>query len=124
MKRIISALLTVAFSLTTTVCSAAGPVVSKEAKAIAEIKQLGGEVNNIGLDPEEPEMKVSFRDCQKVTNSALVYVKAVPRVTLLILAGTQVTDAGLRHLKDLTQLTWLDLTKTQVTDAGLHRLKV
>ena len=45
-------------------------------------------------------MKVSFRDCQKVTNSALVYVKAVPRVTLLILAGTQVTDAGLRHLKD------------------------
>jgi hypothetical protein len=58
----------------------------------------------------------------QVTDAALPYIGAMPRVNDLSLAAGQVTDEGLQHLTGLTQLNLLWLDCPQVTDDGVARL--
>ena len=58
-----------------------------------------------------------------MTDAGLEHLKALPRLTMLILWETNVTDAGLEHLKKLTQLQRLDLRSTKVTKAGATGLQ-
>jgi hypothetical protein len=93
-----------------------------EAKAIAEIEKLSGEVIVDEDDPDQPVIGVDLTHTG-VTDAGLVHVKAFSHLRGLCLEGTKVTDAGLADLKGLTQLQWLDLEGTKVTDAGLAHLK-
>jgi hypothetical protein len=93
-----------------------------EAKAIAEIRRLGGSVTARNNSPGGPIVGV-FLLGSRVTDAELVQLKVFTQLQSLRLWGTQVTDAGLAYLKGLTQLRGLDLTGTRVTDAGLVHLK-
>jgi len=117
---------------------------SDQAKAIAEVKQLGGgvlvnETSKAVFGVEFSGTKVTDAGLKhllaltglqwlslnhtQVTDAGLEYLKGLTNLQDLLLAGTQVTDAGLGHLKGLTKLQRLDLTGTPVTDAGLEYLK-
>ena len=67
----------------------------EQAKAVAEIKKLGGGVTVDEKNPDKPVICVDFSD-------------------------TNVTDAGLELLKGLPELQRLDLSCTTVTNAGLE----
>lgn len=93
-----------------------------EQKAIARIKELGGQVLEIAQN--DNRLEVSYHLAQgKITDEALVPVKDLTRLAILNLRGTEVTDAGLANLAGLTTLTRLHLEKTKVTDVGLAHLK-
>jgi beta-lactamase regulating signal transducer with metallopeptidase domain/Leucine-rich repeat (LRR) protein len=117
-----------------------------EAKAIAEIRKLGGKVTVDEKNPGKPVIDVELESTKvtdawlehlkglnqlhslilfqtQVTGTGLVHLKSLPRLEILFLTGTPVTDAGLVHLKDFPQLAMLSLTGTQVTDVGLVHLK-
>jgi len=66
---------------------------TEQAKAITEIKKLGG---TVAIDEQSPDKPVTF----------------------VFLSGPKVTDAGLAALKWLSQLQNLSLQRTQITDAG------
>ncbi len=93
-----------------------------EAKAIAEIKKLGGKVTPDEKSPGKPVIEVNLGRT-KVTDAGLANLKALTQLQSLNLEGTRVTDAGLKHLKGLTQLKSLNLLLTKISDAGLEHLK-
>ncbi len=92
-----------------------------EAKAIAEIKKLGGEVGDDQMPSGEPGITVILEGT-KSTDEGLAHIARLTRLLVLSLDGSQVTDAGLAHLAGLTELWSLSLGDTQVTDAGLVHL--
>ena len=54
------------------------------------------------------------------SDSAMVYLSGMVRLSDLVLSNSRLTDAGIAHLRWLTKLTRLDLRSTQVTSR--HRL--
>ena len=95
---------------------------SDEAKAVAEIEKLGGQVT---LDTESPTRPVIAIDLAetKVADGDLEQLKVFARLETLNLDHTEITDAGLEHLKELSRLQVLGLWDTKITDAGLEQLK-
>ena len=93
-----------------------------QAKAIADIKQLGGTVTLDEKSPGKPVISVDLHGT-KVTDAGLENLQDLPQLQSLVLFNTQITDAGLAHLKGLTKLRGLSLDTTKVTDAGLIHLK-
>ncbi len=91
-----------------------------EAKSVAEVEELGGEV--VMKSPESTVSGVMLR-CTNVTDAGLEHVKVFKGLQSLDLESTNVTDAGLEHLSGLTNLQSLDLEGTNVTDVGLEHLK-
>lgn len=57
-----------------------------------------------------------------ITDSGLVYLRDLVKLTTLDLRGTSVTDAGLVHISGLLGLKTLNLAETAITDAGLAHL--
>jgi len=88
----------------------------EQAKAIAEIRKLGGTVRVFEDRPRTPVIVVDLRG-NGVTDAGVVHLQGLSQLQHLSLWDTQVTDAGLMHLQGLTQLRSLDL------DPGLERLK-
>jgi uncharacterized protein (TIGR03067 family) len=98
---------------------------SDQAKAIAKIKKLGGQVNVhegslFGLF--KPKIDVHFSGT-KMSDTAWESLKGLSNVQMLSLDDPQFTDVGLEHLKGLTELQALRLDETGVTDAGLEHLE-
>ena len=95
---------------------------AEQAKAIAEIKRLGG---TVALDKQSPDKPVTFvlLSGPKVTDADLAVLKGLSRLQNLALCETQITDAGLKNLEGLKRLQMLSLINSKVTDAGLEYLK-
>jgi len=89
-----------------------------QAKAIAEIKKLGGKVT---VDEKSPVISVELEGT-RVSDANLASLKGLTQLQSLELKNTDVTDAGLAIVKGLTHLQSLDLTTSKVTDAGLANL--
>ena len=97
----------------------------QEAKAVAEIRRLGGRFNAYALDPTSSRKSVIrvLLGGAQLTDKWLEHLKLLANLAVLDLSDTQVTDAGLEHLRGLVLLEDLDISGTQVTDAGLEYLK-
>jgi hypothetical protein len=121
---------------------------TREAKAVAEIKHLGGTVTLDDKSPDKPVTGVNFSHVFgltdaglasveplthlqslnleytiRITNSGLEHLRGLAGLETLSLKSTQVGDAGLEFLAGLTELRSLNLYYTKVTDAGLAQLK-
>jgi hypothetical protein len=93
-----------------------------ETDAIAQIKQLGGQV--LPLAQNDHRYDVAFHLADKpIGDQELGLIKGLPRLAMINLRGSAITDAGLAHLKDHTGLVRIHLEKTKITDAGLEQLK-
>ena len=120
MNRIAALMLVLGFSLAVVGSGWATEVNPEQAKAVAEIEKLGGNV--IVDEKSQAVIGVSLRKT-KVTDAELVCLKGLTNLEELELERTKVTDAGLEHLQGLTKLQWLGLAGTNVTDAGLEHLQ-
>src|SRR5205085_1303964 len=92
-----------------------------EAKAVAEIKSLGGRIRWDDKLPGTPVVEVDLSDTG-VMDAALAHLKRLKHLRIVDLRGTATTDRRLANLKALTRLQILNLTRTNITDAGLARL--
>src|SRR6516225_9248882 len=91
-------------------------------KAIARIRQLGGQV--MELAQNDQRLEVSYQQATgPLTDEHLGLLKDLKGLVHLNLRGQPVTDAQLAQLKPLTSLTRLHLEKTKITDPGLENLK-
>ena len=93
-----------------------------QAKAVAKIDKLGG---NISIDERSPDRPVIGVDLEgtSVTDAELACIKYLPHVETLNLSETKLTAAGLENLRDLPQLQSLNLSGVKMTAAGLDRLR-
>jgi Leucine-rich repeat (LRR) protein len=114
-------MLTLGLSLTLVASGWAVEPNADQARAIAEIKILGGTVTVDETSPGKP-MTV-FLAGWRITDAMLEHLKGLPQLQSLGLMKTWVTDAGLAHLKELPQLRMLSLMATKITDAGMEHLK-
>ena len=121
MNRAVLLLVKLGLVLALVLCWAAEPK-AEEAKAIAEIKKIGGWVFVDEKSPDKPAISVQLGSSD-VTDAGLVNIKGLTTLRWLQLRNTKVTDSGLVHLEGLTKLQSLDLLNTNVTDAGLVHLK-
>ena len=100
---------------------------AEQARAITEIKKLGGKVTVDKSSPGEPVISVDLQNRPfigpRVTDAGLVHLKGLTTLRTLNLSKAYITDAGLENLKGLSQLESLTLRGTQVTDTGLAVLK-
>jgi hypothetical protein len=99
----------------------AAPPTEAEKKAIARIRQLGGQV--LELAQNDPRLEVSYLYVDKLTEEHLALLKELKGLVHLNLRGQPITDDLLVHLKPLTGLVRLHLEKTKITDKGLEQLK-
>jgi hypothetical protein len=102
--------------------SHATEVNSKEAKAVAEVKKLGGFVELDEKNPDKSVIGVSLKGT-KVTDSGLEVLEGFDNLQSLDLSGTKATNNGLKRLKGLEKLRYLNLAGTKVSDSGLENLK-
>ena len=93
-----------------------------EKQAIAQIKKIGGLVQEIAQNDSRLDVAFHLADA-KITDAEVALVKPLTRTANLNLKGTQVTDAGLAAIADLKGLVRLHLETTKITDAGLEHLK-
>ena len=93
-----------------------------EAKAVAFVEKLRGEVTRDEKAPGKPVVTVILFYNTKVADAGLKELSALKNLTSLRLFDTQVTDAGLKALAPLKNLSTLYLGSTKVTDAGLKEL--
>ena len=119
-KRLVAMIL--ALLPTLAAVSHAAEVNPKEAKAVAEVKKLGGFVEVDEKTPDNSVIGVSLKGT-KVTNSGLEVLEAFGHLQSLDLSGTKVTNKGLKRLKGLEKLRYLNLAGTKVNDSGLEELK-
>ena len=122
MSRIVALMLVLGLSLVVVASGWAAEANTDQAKAIAEVKKLGGKVV---VDEKSPGKAVIGVDLQntKVTDAGLKHLEGLTKLRDINLGGTKVTDAGLEHLKGLTNLQSLFLGRTKVTDAALEHLR-
>ncbi len=121
MNRTAFPMLMLALSLAPALCWAAEPT-AKQARAIAEIKKLGGKVTVDEKSPDKPVIGVDLSRT-KLTDAALEHLEGLTNLRSLDLTNSKVTDVGLKHLIGLTNLQSLELWDTQVTDAGMEHLE-
>ena len=106
-----------------------------------DIESVANEVEDL------PQLRVVFLRGKQVTDSTLVHLRSLSRLSVLVIGDSSVSDAGwgalehlthlqtlalescqnvrgaaLSHVKTLTRLTELTLFRTDVTDAGLEQL--
>jgi Leucine-rich repeat (LRR) protein len=93
-----------------------------QAKAIEEVKKLGGKVERDEKEAGKPVTIVNL-GLSQVTDESMSLLKTFPKVQKLTLNGTKISDAGLQPLKELASLQKLYLVDTKITDAGLEALK-
>ncbi len=101
---------------------------ANRAKAMAEIRRVGGDFKVDENSPGKPVIGIYFippdADDPHPTDATLVHLKEFKELQVLwILSSMKITDAGLVHLEGLTNLQELNLGCTAVTDAGLNHLK-
>jgi hypothetical protein len=97
-----------------------------EARAVAEIRKLGGLVTVREETPGRPAVGVSLTGgtgTDAVLHDLKDHLRGLTQLQTLDLLHSQVTDAGLEHLKGLTNLKRLGLGQTKVTDAGVKDLQ-
>src|ERR1700733_7043341 len=92
-----------------------------EVKAIAKIKETGGQV--MELAQNDPRLEVSYHlSSSKVADEQLKPLADLKEIVHLNLRGTDITDAGLETVGKLKSLVRLHLERTKITDAGLAHL--
>jgi hypothetical protein len=117
----------------------------RQRDAVATIEALGGSVDYVESDQEEPdetasdafpkpflrrwlprdyfdEVRVVQLTGTQVTDADLAHLHGLTGLQALTLSSTRVTDIGLAHLHGLTGLQVLNLDGSHVTDAGLAHL--
>lgn len=94
-----------------------------QARALAEVKKLGGKYEVDAKAPGSPVIKVNLTRTKTDDKKLATIVKGCPQLQALELEATNVTDAGLVHLEGLTRLKQLTLINTEIGDAGLAHLK-
>jgi hypothetical protein len=119
MSRIVLPLLTLTLSLASILCRAAEPN-PDQAKAIAEIENLGGKVET---DKGGKVVDVNLSNARQLQDKDLAVLTDLPAIRTLNLYDTPTSDQGLAHLKSLREIRVLDIRNTAVTDEGLKRLK-
>ena len=122
MNRIVLPMLSLGFLFVSLPLASAAEPNAEQAKAIAEIKKLGGKVTVDEKIPDKPIISVDLTDSM-VSDAGLESLKGLAALQSLDLHGTEVTDAGLECLKGFTENRSLNLSDTKVTDAGPKRLK-
>lgn len=117
----------------------------RQAKAVADLRRLGGSVTVDENRPEKPVVAVDlhgtgvsgvglsrlsgFTDLRSLNlafttvSMGWEHLKGLAKLQTLNLKHTQVTDAALQHLAGLTDLRTLNLALTPVGDTGLEHLK-
>lgn len=112
-----------------------------QAKAVEQIKKLGGTVTlnekssdkpvvavDLHNPPPDPNARTILEKAKQalqykvVTDDTLRDLQGLTTLQSLNLGRTLVADAGLERLEGLTQLQSLDLGETKVTDEGLKHL--
>jgi len=94
-----------------------------QAKIIAEIDRLGGNVCVLEQSSDKPAIYVAFGK-PKLADAGLRHLKGLTNVTSLCLMFTDVTDVGLEHVEGLDKLQDLCLSRcVHVTDAGLKHVR-
>ncbi len=119
---------------------------AEQARAIAEIRRLGGEVEVDVTRPDMPvvavnlrhtrlidaslehlkgrtELEILYRKDTGITDDGRLYVKGLTNLEVEELGRIKVTDKSLAHLRGFSGLQRLDLGNTEVTDQGLGQLK-
>jgi hypothetical protein len=123
MNRLLALIQVLGLSLVVVASGCHAKIDPEQAKAIAEIERLGGQVNRLhGKGASKPVTSVLLGGT-KATDEGLAWLKTLTGLQWLSLWDSEVSDAGLEHVKGLAQLQVLDLRGTRVTDAGLERLK-
>ncbi len=70
-----------------------------------------------------PKLEKLFLSDTSITDDGLAYIGPLTSLKRLGLAGTRITDEGLARLANLKKLFELDLKSTQVTAAGAEKLR-
>jgi hypothetical protein len=91
----------------------------EEAKAITEVRKLGGTVSIIPKSPKPISVNLEYT---KVTDQWLEHLKRLDALEHLDLKHTKINGTGLEHLKSVVYLRRLDLGYTKVDDAGMEHL--
>ena len=97
MNRIAVSILALGFSFASILCWGAGPN-AEQAKAIAQIKKLGGKVVIDEKSPDKPVISVHLRSSQ-ITDTGLIILEGLTTLQSLSLWDTKITNAGLRISK-------------------------
>src|SRR5689334_16723790 len=87
-------------------------------RAIAEIKNLGGQIEVDTKSPDMPVVGVNLKHAKEV-DASLEHLKGLTELQRLSLKDTKVTDDGMVYITGLTNLEVLELGRTKVTDKGL-----
>ena len=93
-----------------------------EARAIAIIRQLYGEVIRDDSRPGRPVIEVNLFETD-IDDGQLAILERIAGLRILGLGQTGITDAGLSHLQRLTNLEELDVRACNITAHGLLKLK-
>ena len=93
-----------------------------EARAIAIIGQLQGEVIRDDSRPGKPVIEVRLFETD-IDDSQLAILERLAGLRVLDLGQTGITDAGLAHLRGLTDLEELDVRNCEITIDGLLKLR-
>jgi hypothetical protein len=117
MHRALSVLVAVAFSWSTASSIRAYEVNPSQAKAVEQIKKLGGTVTVDEKSPDKPVLAVDLHNPPPDLNARTILEKAKQALQYKV-----VTDAALRDLQGLSTLQSLNLGRTLVSDAGLEHL--
>ena len=93
-----------------------------EARAIAIIRLLHGEVIRDDSRPGRPVIEVSLFETD-IDDSQLAILERFAGLRVLNLGQTGITDAGLVHLRGLIDLEELDVRTCDITIDGLLKLR-
>ena len=119
---------------------------TRQQAAIAEIRNLGGEVHFDETSRKKPVVGVRFGEWSLVTDASLKQLKGLTNLQELYLSddhlryparkrlsrtlleleelpSAQITDAGLVHVGGLSNLRVLHLDNSDISDAGLEHLR-
>jgi Leucine-rich repeat (LRR) protein len=90
-------------------------------KALAMVKQRGGNVERDMKDPEQPVVGVNLMGTD-ADSGDLELLRAFPKLRKLNLSRSKVENWGLEWLKDLPDLQVLNLTFSHINDGGMQHI--
>jgi hypothetical protein len=104
---------------------------AEQRKAVAAVKELGGEASFSFSSGSPVAMFLERRDAENdfmlqeknIQNDDLKIFASAEMTMGLYLFRNKITDDGLVHLKNLRHLRFLDLRHNEITDEGLQHLE-
>ena len=94
-----------------------------EAKAIAKIELLGGNVTRDETLPGRPVAMINFERSKRFRGTYLHLLKPFSSLKSLVLDDTDITDDSVKDLCEFKHLKELWVNHTEITDDGLEKLR-